>query len=332
MNKRFVELPREARLEFIIEAGRALKAEAAVLEKDIWVCWALEVLFKLELPMVFKGGTSLSKVYRAIARFSEDLDITIDHVASGDSIEDPLAVTVSNTKRREFSERMKTFMNAQVLNVIKPHFEAHLQGLPHLKLSLVESGDQLLLEYENVITNSYILPQIKLEFGARNAVEPSAVHVIEPDVMAWEVSKQLEFPSAKVPVLLAERTYWEKVTLIHAEITRKNPKLNMERYSRHWYDLAQLAQHDSGARALKRVDLRDHVIRTKTALFGVAGVNYDLVANGNCQLIPSDALHDALEQDYLSMVEAGMFDGIPPTWAALLEVLRELEGQINTAL
>jgi hypothetical protein len=109
---------------------------------------------------------------------------------------------------------MKTFTNAQVLNVIKPHFEAHLQGLPHLKVSLVESGDQLLLEYENVISNSYILPQIKLEFGARNAVEPSAVHLIQPDVLTWEVSKQLEFPSVKVPVLLAERTYWEKVTLI----------------------------------------------------------------------------------------------------------------------
>lgn len=116
---------------------------------------------------------------------------------------------------------------------------------------------------------------------------------------------------------------------IHAEITRKNPKLNMERYSRHWYDLAQLTRYDAGARALKRVDLRDHVIRTKTALFGVAGVNYDLVAQGACQLVPSEALHQALEQDYLSMVEAGMFDGTPPTWAALLEVLQQLEGQIN---
>lgn len=244
-------------------------------------------------------------------------------------MEDPLAATVSNTKRREFSERMKTFTHEKVLNVIKPHFGAHLEGLPHLKLSLVESGDQLLIEYENVITNSYILGQIKLEFGARNAVEPSAVHVIQPDVLAWEVSKQLEFPSAKVPFLLAERTYWEKVTLIHAEITRKNPKLNMERYSRHWYDLAQLARHDAGARALKRVDLRDHVIRTKTALFGVAGVNYNLVAQGNCQLIPRDALHDALEHDFLSMVEAGMFDGTPPTWAVLVEALRQLEEQIN---
>ncbi len=327
----FLKLSQMARFDFLTDAAKALQSPVAVLEKDIWVCWALEVLFELELPMVFKGGTSLSKAYNAIARFSEDLDITIDHVASGDVIADPLAVTVSNAKRREFSERMKVFTFNLVSEVIKPHFERHSSAVPVSQISINEARDTVLIDFETAINPSnYLLPRIKLEFGARNAVEPSAVHLIQPDVLAWEVSKQLEFPSAKVPVLLAERTYWEKVTLIHAKITRKNPKINLERYSRHWYDLAQLVQHDSGARALKRVDLRDHVIRTKIALFGVAGVNYDLVATGHCQVVPRDALHDALEQDYLSMVEAGMFDGTPPTWAVLVEVLRELEGQINT--
>ena len=125
MSEQFINLSFEKRRDFIIEATRALNRNEAVLEKDIWVCWALEVLFKLELPMVFKGGTSLSKVYGAIRRFSEDLDITIDHKASADPIHDPLSVNVSNNKRREFSERMQQYTLSQVLEVIKPHFEHH---------------------------------------------------------------------------------------------------------------------------------------------------------------------------------------------------------------
>ena len=325
----FLQLPLSERRAFIQRASNALQRSPTVLEKDIWVCWALEVLFKLELPMVFKGGTSLSKVYGAIRRFSEDLDITIDHKASADPIHDPLSVNVSDNKRREFSERMQQYTLQQVLEVIKPHFERHAQGLPISKLEVATSGDQLLIAYETSSQNPYLLPNIKLEFGARNAITPSELHLVKPDVLAWSVAEQLEFPSATVPVLLAERTFWEKVTLIHAEITRRNAKSKLERYSRHWYDLAQLAQSPIGAQALTRLDLRDHVIQTKTALFGVAGVNYELVARGECKLITQDELNVALEQDYEAMNDAGMFEGTPPTWADILETLSTLEKHIN---
>lgn len=329
MAEPFIRLSFEARQELLLEAGRYLKREAAILEKDIWVCWALEVLFKLELPMVFKGGTSLSKVYQAIQRFSEDLDITIDHKASGDVLEDPLSALVSNTKRREFSERMRTFTIATVQDLILPHIHAMSKDLPINKIAVVENGDQIYLEYQAVTQSNYILPQIKLEFGARNAVEPSQIHQISADILAWDVANQLEFPEATVPVLLAERTYWEKVTLIHAEITRKNPKTTMERYSRHWYDLAQLSQHQAGIQAAQRFDLRDHVIRTKTALYGVAGVNYDAVAQQHCCLVPKDELNSALERDFNEMLSAGMFDGTPPTWDDIIVTLTRLEQQIN---
>jgi Nucleotidyl transferase AbiEii toxin, Type IV TA system len=201
-----------------------------------------------------------------------------------------------------------------------------------------------------------VLPRIKLEFGSRNAIEPSETVRIEPDVLAWEPAQVVTFPSALVPVLLAERTYWEKVTLIHAENTRRNAKANTERYSRHWYDLAMLSflapqqhlaglgrflapqQHLAGlgrlspigVRALARTDLRDHVIATKTALFGVAGVNYAEVAAGACRLVPDGALNDGLERDYASMLEAGMFDSTPPAWAELMGALANLEIQINS--
>ena len=90
-----------------------------------------------------------------------------------------------------------------------------------------------------------------------------------------------------------------------------------------------LAQHEIGARALKRTDLLEQVIHIKSALFAVSGVNYAEVANGGCKLVPSDALHDGLERDYLEMRQAGMFDGTPPEWTELMQILKTLEGSIN---
>jgi hypothetical protein len=330
----FLTRSRLERADLLEQASQHLHRSVTVLEKDLWVCWALEALFKLELPMVFKGGTSLSKVYRAISRFSEDLDITIDHRSSADAITDPTAASVSNTKRREFSERMKLYTQDTVQNLILPHLEQACAGLP-LRLETHEDGDQLLLLYTPLTENAYVLPQIKLEFGSRNAIEPSQVHHIKPDILEWDLMQQwqaeqkITFPQPHIPVLLAERTFWEKVTLIHAEITRKNAKATVERYSRHWYDLAQLAGHAVGKQALKRFDLRDHVILTKTALFGVSGVNYSLVSQGGSRLIPTGDLDQALEQDYREMQVSGMFDGTPPTWQQVLEVLGKLEQAIN---
>jgi hypothetical protein len=327
----FLHLSQSELRELLEGAAIALGKPAAILEKDVWVCWALGALFSLETPkMVFKGGTSLSKVYGVIKRFSEDLDITIDHLASGDDITDPLAVGVSNTKRRDFSERMKSFTVQTVREIILPHLEHAALQLPVTSVRVSESGEEIFIDFESIFSEVYVLPRIKLEFGSRNAIEPSEVVRIEPDVLAWEPAQVVTFPSALVPVLLAERTYWEKVTLIHAENTRRNAKANTERYSRHWYNLAMLSLSPIGVRALDRTDLRDHVIATKTALFGVAGVNYAEVAAGACRLMPDGALNDGLERDYASMLEAGMFDSTPPAWAELMGALANLEIQINS--
>jgi Nucleotidyl transferase AbiEii toxin, Type IV TA system len=202
--------------------------------------------------------------------------------------------------------------------------------LPITSVRVSDSGEEILVDFESIFGEVYVLPRIKLEFGSRNATLPSETVRIEPDVLAWEPAQVVTFSNALVPVLLAERTYWEKVTLIHAENTRRNAKANTERYSRHWYDLAMLSFSPIGARALARTDLRDHVIATKTALFGVAGVNYAEVAAGACRLVPSGALNDGLERDYASMLEAGMFDSTPPAWAKLMGTLADLEIQINS--
>ena len=201
MPQSFFELNLERRRRFLDEAARALGRSPVLLEKDIYVCWALQTLFALPAPvMVFKGGTSLSKVYRAIDRFSEDLDLTLDHRSSGDLLQDP--VSASGNGRARFGERMKRYTAQQIEHVIKPHFEPHLASVGATRLEVVGAErEQLLLSYASPYGESYVLPQIRLEFGSKNATEPQESHLIQTDVLAWPVAAQLEFPSANVRVL-----------------------------------------------------------------------------------------------------------------------------------
>jgi predicted nucleotidyltransferase component of viral defense system len=100
-----------------------IKRDALLLEKDIWICWALEFLFKMpnRLPMAFKGGTSLSKAFRIIDRFSEDVDITIDYKAF--DCEDPFAEDVSKTKIKNISEQIKTQVTDHISSVVIPYYQ-----------------------------------------------------------------------------------------------------------------------------------------------------------------------------------------------------------------
>jgi hypothetical protein len=334
MPEHFFDLSLERRRSFLDEAGRALERNPVLLEKDIWVCWALQTLFALPTPtqplplMVFKGGTSLSKVYRAIQRFSEDIDITLDHRSSGDPLHDP--VTASGNQRSRFAERMKQYTADHVAQVIKPHFERSISSIPVSQLEIAgEELEQLIISYSSPYGDNYVLPRIKLEFGSKNATEPHEIHLVQPDILAWQPAKQLEFPHALVAVLSAERTFWEKATLIHAEVTRRNRKLSVERYSRHWYDLAQLLVCGIAEKALVNHAVRDSVIQTKTALFAVAGVDYQEVSSGSCRLV-DHALDALLERDFEAMIDAGMFEGKPPKWSEVMEHLGQLERQINT--
>ncbi len=339
MLEHFFDLSLERRRSFLDEASSALERNPVLLEKDIWVCWALQTLFALPSPdhlaptMVFKGGTSLSKVYRAIQRFSEDIDITLDHRSSGDPLHDP--VTASGNQRSRFAERMKQYTANHVAQVIKPHFERSISSIPvtHLEIAGAEL-EQLIISYSSPYSSSpygsnYVLPRIKLEFVSKNATEPHEIHLVQPDILAWQPAKQLEFPHALVAVLSAERTFWEKATLIHAEVTRRNRKLSVQRYSRHWYDLAQLLVCGIAEKALVNHVVRDSVIQTKTALFAVAGVDYQEVSSGRCRLV-AHALDAQLERDFEAMIDAGMFEGKSPKWSEVVEHLGQLERQINT--
>lgn len=318
---------------------RALAMQLArspvVLEKDVWVCWVLQTLFTMpdRLPMAFKGGTSLSKVFGAIARFSEDVDITLDYRGLDRSF-DPFADGVSKTRLKKFSEELKSFVCNYAHSVVVPHIERTLvaefgTNANAFQLELSENGEQLRLHYPSVleVPGDYVGQSVLIEFGGRNITEPNAEHNVEPDIAP--LVTDLAFPRSKVNVLSPARTFWEKATLMHVECQRNEFRTSAERLSRHWYDLAMLADLVHGQIAINDRDLLADVVKHKKVFYNASYANYDACLAGQLRLIPDDSVLVTLRDDFQRMVQAGMFIGKPPSFDTIVDRLRTLEATIN---
>lgn len=321
---------------------RALAPQMAlspqVLEKDMWVCWVLQALFNMpgRLPMAFKGGTSLSKVFGVIARFSEDVDITLDYRGLEGSF-DPFSEGVSKTRLKKFSEDLKSFVRDYANCVVTPYiqkllfieFDSHAASF---KIELSENGEQMRLHYPSVLgkPGDYVGNSVLIEFGGRNITEPNAEHGVEPDI-APRLSN-LAFPRSNVDVLSPLRTFWEKATLMHVECQRNELRASSERLSRHWYDLAMLADSPYGQAAIEDIGLLADVVRHKKVFFNASYANYDACLVGQLSLIPGKSVLTALRSDFDRMIGAGMFVGEPPTFDTIVERLSVLEKTINERL
>ncbi len=332
----YFELPATEQAEVLQSLSPALGRRAEILEKDIWLCQVLDILFQLPCrkPMAFKGGTSLSKVYQAIERFSEDIDVTIDY-RSLLTDAPTLDSLTSNRQRRKLSDMLKSALFTHVTDELVPALQAALSSrLPTYSISLEISNDaeQLWVYYPSAVENNdnYLRPSILIEFGSRNSTLPQSTLTIVPDIT--EHIPGLVMPTAQVAVLSATRTFWEKATLIHVECHRPNIKPNAERMSRHWYDLARLADHSIGEQALADIDLLRDVLAIKETFYRSSYSHYDRCMTGQLRLLPDTPLLESLRQDYQAMLAAQMFYGAPLGFDTIVERLQKLEAEINRRL
>ena len=306
---------------------------AAILEKDIWICWVLQILFSIpdHHPMAFKGGTSLSKVYRIIDRFSEDVDITLDYRAFGDAF-DPFASGVSRSQIRRFNDRLKSSVSAYTRDVVGPALETAAEGLSisgRHTVRISDDGEKVWFAYPSTVeeTVGYLASEVFLEFGGRNVIDPNELHEIVPDIAAQ--NNDLDYPRATVTVLSPARTFWEKATLIHVECHRRRLTHSPERISRHWFDLACLAHHVASRAALSDRDLFEDVVRHKAVFFNASYANYDHCLDGRLRLVPDEDQFAGLKTDYESMRTAGIVRDDAPEFGALIESIRHVEIEVN---
>jgi len=329
----FLQLNMQQRGEIIAAGSVKLGKAPVILEKDVWVCWALRTLFSMpdRNEMAFKGGTSLSKVYGAIQRFSEDLDVTLDFRSWGESLED--LEKLSNSKRKQRFEAYKFEVQKYVHEAIKPYFEKELHACVGKNgiIEVSEDGEQLFVHYPSALEGSegYIADRIFIEFGGRNITDPKTAERVIPYLA--EAVEGLALPVAEVDVLSPQRTYWEKATLIHVAC-HKEWKSDPERLSRHWYDLMKLSENEIGECALNDMPLLLDVLRYKKMFFNAGYANYGKCIDGAFVLVPQEPLLSAVRKDYKKMVAAHMFEKAPPSFERIIEVLTTVERRINESV
>ena len=234
--REFARLSQEDRADAVIAAARERGMHPAIVEKDFWMCWMLSYLFgesEFRSSFALKGGTSLSKAFGLIERFSEDVDLIFDWRLLGYGLEEPWERR-SNTKQDAFVERINDDAARFLRNELMPKMGAYLeeQGISAASL-VVDDGDLQTLRffYPQSFSDTSILQEIRLETGALAAWTPTAVASVSPYI-AEVFPTLLSRPSAAVRVVSPERTLWEKATILHKEAFRTNGRFP-KRYSRH---------------------------------------------------------------------------------------------------
>ena len=328
-DRHFLDLTADDQRDVYRAMSAQLNRPAEYLEKDVWLCWTLDVLFRMsDVPgMAFKGGTSLSKVYGAIQRFSEDLDITLNPYALATDF-DPFPAETTGGQRAKLGERLRSRTREVVAEGILPILTDAIAAVGGTVLANVDEAATLHVHYASVLgagDESYARPQVILEFGGRNETTPAQRHTITADMAP--ALPLLSFPSATIDVLSAARTFWEKATLIHAHNSKPQGKDLAERQSRHWSDLAMLADTEIGATALADRALLADVIRVKEIHFRTATTQYSHVIGGRARLVPKGQTRKTLADDYAAM--ESMFIGTPRPFEEILTRLAALETLIN---
>ena len=336
-NPRFQSLSVSDQRDALQVAGSRSGRPAHLLEKDVWVVQTLRAL--VEAPfgedLTFKGGTSLSKAYQVIRRFSEDIDITHDIRAIAPDLvkhddEEPLPVTSSQARRwrREIETRLPVWVGEHALPAVEASF-----AQASLSAQVRAEEDRLFVRYEPLFSDyGFVRPEVLVEFGARATGEPRAERPIACDAAVHV--PDVEFPTAHPLVMAAERTFWEKATAVH--VFCRQQRTRGERLSRHWHDLVRLDDAGFGETALADRALALSVARHKSMFFRERDaaknwIDYSAAVSGDLQLVPDGPAHDALAQDYARMVSDGMLLDDAEPFDDLIARCADLEQRANEA-
>jgi hypothetical protein len=315
------------RRELFAETAARKGMTPAIVEKDFWVCWTLGRLFAhpdLSRLLMFKGGTSLSKVFNLIERFSEDIDLILDwRVVVGE--DDPLAER-SATKQ----EALNKTIDAKAVDYIGGEMLAMIAGAvdPICRCAVAEDDLHALnVQYPAAFSDAYLRPEVRLEIGPLAAWMPYDHYRITP--YAAEAFPQLFKRAADcmVQAIRAERTFWEKATILHHEANRPESSPQPLRYSRHYYDLAMMAGAPVKDAALADLALLEDVVAFKQRFYRRPWAHYDEAKPGTFRLIPAGHVLAAVEKDYVQM--RNMIFGRYPDFGVIMETLRKLETEIN---
>lgn len=302
------------------------------VEKDWWVSRTLDIIFKMDIAkhLVFKGGTSLSKAWKLIHRFSEDIDLAIDK-----EFFEGYEGDISKSQIKKLRKEAGKYTTETFFEELK---EAFLnEGYNDLEFKVIEAEDSdqdprvLEIYYTNVIQSNsdYILPRVQIEISCRSLREPFTEKTFGALVDEEYRDKPFAIPLFKVPTVNPERTFLEKVFLLHEEFHRPEDKIRVDRLSRHLYDVYQLSKAGIADSAFKDQELYETIVAHRYKYARVGHVDYNLHSPKTLNPTPIDKVNKAWNNDYSKMKEDMIYEESKPSFEDLIKNLEELRGKLQ---
>ncbi|UZK64446.1 nucleotidyl transferase AbiEii/AbiGii toxin family protein [Mycoplasma mycoides subsp. capri] len=330
MNKFYVKTDSELRV-LISNAADIRDWPREVVEKDYWVSFLLDYIFsesKWSNSFTFKGGTSLSKCFNLIERFSEDIDLILDWKVVGYENNEPY---IERTKKGQ--NKFNTALNEKTIVFLKDEFVKTLnEDLNKYNLEFwidPEDPNSVLCSYPKLFSQTYLTKNIKLEIGCLGKWTPAEDVKIKP--LISEVYPDVFKQSAIIRTISPERTFWEKTLILHSVCNKSEEKPLNTRYARHYYDLYCLYNSIYKKKALDDINLLLDATQFKKKFYWSKSANYDdVLENKNLKLIPDDFRIEQVKKDYVDM--KNMFYGHIPSIEQIFETLKKLEVEINDKL
>lgn len=329
--KKVARMSEDDRGELFRNTASKMRISDAIVEKDFWVCFTLDYLFHRSPwkdSITFKGGTSLSKAFNLISRFSEDIDLILDWRVLGYGKDEPWEKR-SNTKQdvfnKEANARTDVFLANTLCPIIKEELSEELGYGANVYMDK-KNKHVVIFAYPCLFSNSSILQMIRLEIGALAAWTPAVAAQIKP-YAAEQFPSVFEQTQTQVLTVVPERTFWEKATILHHEANRPQTLSMPQRYSRHYYDLYHLARTPVKEIAFERLDLLKKVVEFKMKFYPRGWARYPEATPGTFKLMPPEYRLEALKEDYYVMRR--MLYGNIPSFEDIMDGISNLEEQIN---
>ena len=331
MNK-FTDLQEIERIKYIDGLTLQYNLSTVAIEKDWWISAVLRALFALPYAehLSFKGGTSLSKCYNIIERFSEDIDIAINReflgfvgTLSKTQISDRLRCSACSFVREKLQFDVAKELEKQGINTDLFSVEVNITPITTTDPEIVE------VHYKSLFpASNYIKPIVKLEVSGRSMNEPLRKITLQSFIDEAYSDKPFAEKPFEVNAVVPERTFWEKICLLHEEFSKPQEFMRTERMSRHLYDLEKICDAGISEKALSDKELHKSIIEHRRIFIGLKGFDYNTLLPQYINIIPPENTISDWRKDYETMRETMIYGKSLP-FDELIEKLKLLNKRIN---
>ena len=326
----FYNIPDTEKSIIFEQIANAKSMAPFAVEKDWWVVQTLAVIYEMDVAehLIFKGGTSLSKAWKLIQRFSEDIDFALDRAFLGYNGE------LSKKERTALRKASGVYVAQTFFSELVAKFQE--KGFSGLRFELVDEVESdkdrtINVYYPNLIASpGYLQPKIQIEIGCRSLIEPFTIQTFASLVDEEYADQDFAQAPIHVPTVNPERTFLEKIFLLHEEFQRPPEKMRVDRLSRHLYDVYKLSKTDFAEKALNDKQLYEKIVEHRYKFTRIGGVDYNLHQPQTINMLPIPQVIEAWKVDYKTMLELMIYEENPPSFDEILNGLTKLKDKINS--